>query len=109
MHEHSRNQPSPVATSYSHHTAAATPTHTLMRTPHHPPTHSVVVSTMCPHRRRAVALWCGHDLQLRPGFIHILDWDFCLLQTVSRHARARHLFKPFPCNTLLWVQSRSLM
>ena len=41
MHEHSRNQPSPVATSYSHHTAAATPTHTLMRTPHHPPTHSV--------------------------------------------------------------------
>ena len=102
-----RAQASLVTSSRPHHTLAVMPTHTLMHTPH-PPTHSVVVSTMCPHRRRPVALWCGHHLQLRPGFIHIFDWGFCLLQYVSRHARARHLFKPFPCNTLLWVQSQSL-
>ena len=39
VHEHTRNQPSPVTNSYSRHTVA-TPTHTLMHTPH-PPTHSV--------------------------------------------------------------------
>ena len=66
-------------------------THTLMHPPH-PPTHSVVVSTMCPHWRRAVALWCGHHLQLQPGFIHILDWGFCLLQGVSIDTHGRDTY-----------------
>ena len=95
-----RAQASLVTSSRPHHTLAVMPTHTLMHPPH-PPTRSVVVSTMCPHRRRAVALWCGHHLQLRPGsWVHShTRLGFCLLQNVSRHARARHLYKPFPCNT----------